>query len=102
MLREMSKDEAERTAKFYLCSDCWGHLIVSFKSIQLEDGSRETRHYVECSTPGCPCNGFVSKRFADMQEQKSRGELLEAKTALRQVGMIERKSEAEIMADLGF
>lgn len=88
--------DAEKLVRDCVCSDCWGDLITSYDRVERSSS-------VSCSTAGCPNHGVVSKRFVEKREQKSAGELLEAKTALTMAGVLRSgKSEKQLLADLGY
>jgi hypothetical protein len=79
-----------------VCSDCWGDLVGIY--------SPKTRmKRVQCSTENCPNHGVVSKKFVEKREQKSQGELIEAKTALKAAGVLRTtKTAQQILSELGF
>lgn len=93
MLQTDDLHAAQNKQKYYLCADCWGHLVVE----NAADG-----YLVHCTTDGCPCRGYVTKKFVERSEVQGRIELVEAKTALRQAGVLPKRSEKEILSELGF
>jgi hypothetical protein len=95
------QDEAEKDQKWNVCSDCWGHLVLDFKYVQVPDMERkQKRFYLHCMTIGCTCNGFVSKRYVEQSESRGHGEELAARTALRG-SFLPAKSDQVLLKELG-
>lgn len=94
---QVPRQEAERLKTHYVCSDCWGHLVLF--------PDPETRLIdVHCMTDDCPCNGFVTKGFIAQREQEQVLERMEARAALQ--GIVDwlepRRSVAQNLRELGF
>lgn len=93
---ELDPIEADKMTRDCVCSDCWGDLVGIYDP-------RTRMKTVRCSTENCPNHGVVSKRFVEKREQKSKGELLEARTALSAAGVIRSdKSAQQLLSELGF
>jgi len=68
MAVRMSRFEADRIVNHYACAHCWGHLNY-FATENPKVWS------VSCSTEGCPCLGFVSKKTIDIRISESYSDL---------------------------
>jgi DNA-directed RNA polymerase subunit RPC12/RpoP len=66
--------EAEKTVRDYVCSQCWGHLVI------VDDA--QTRNRVECSQ--CKGTTFHSKHFVRTQQAADRDRAYQA----RQLGAL--------------
>lgn len=93
----MGTVDAQETVRDYVCSACWGHLLMM-------DAGEHDSWIVEChnceDTPG-----FVTKRYAEERRSSSLGELREVRRMLRKIGALpaeERRSEQSILKDLGY
>jgi hypothetical protein len=93
---EIDPIDAEKMVRDCVCSDCWGDLTAKF--------NHQTRNSeVTCSTKDCPGHGVVSKRFVEKREQASRGEAMEARTALSRAGIVRtNKTAQQLLSELGF
>lgn len=90
--------EATRTVKHCVCADCWEPLIERY------DTTTRTST-VNCITPGCPCNGYITIRSADRQIAEGRALAAQARADLQAAGVLPapvRKTEAQLLAELGF
>jgi hypothetical protein len=96
-MKGVDPNDARRVAARYVCSDCFEGLNVWY------DWKTRTSE-VRCETPGCMCNGFIRLHTVETLEQKSLGELLDAKYLLRRAGAIAtpRIDTARVLAELGF
>ena len=73
----------EGVTRHFVCANCWGDLYSRWA-----DGRDDTGRYmteVKCSTPGCPCHGFVSKNFIERLETIARIERYTAYDDLREI-----------------
>ena len=96
MAESMSPDQAEKTVRDCLCSDCWGQLTAHY------DPKTRTST-VRCSTPGCPCHGYRSRSGVERQEADSRADAADARQALtRAMPWLPKPTEAKLLKDLGF
>jgi hypothetical protein len=86
---------AQRTVRDYCCAHCWGHL---------ERNPVEGGWQVFC--PNCgPDQGYVTRAYAEARRAESQAEKLEVTQLLTSLGVIPappKRSEAEIMQELGF
>lgn len=89
--------EAQETERDYVCSACWGHLL-------LRDAGEHDSWVVEChrceDTPG-----FVTKRYAEERRSNSRAELRDVRRMMRKIGALpaeKRGTESSILHDLGY
>lgn len=99
MAERMTYPEAQRTSRFCVCSDCWGHLV------EFEWDTESRTSEVRCTTENCPCNGFVSIRYVENRKAESLAELYDAKAALRDAipwMRAEKKAERQLLRELGF
>jgi len=71
---KLDRDQAGTAIESQLCSNCWGELTEQF----VEANVRE----VHCITEGCPCTGFVSRRYVERRMQEQINEMYEARHAL--------------------
>jgi hypothetical protein len=96
MPEQMSLEEAQKTQRNCVCSDCWGQMVAKYdKATQ--------KFVVSCSTDGCPCNGVVSRKWVEKQESESHANLLTARQALRaSLPKAAKKSESQLLAELAF
>ena len=95
---EMEYDQAVTIRRDCVCSDCYGQLVVHY------DG-KQRKHTITCGTTGCPCHGFVSRRWVERRIAENRAEAAEAKHVLEQaVPWMARpkKSADQILSELGF
>jgi hypothetical protein len=95
-MHQFDPDQAAQTVRDCLCSDCWGQLIARYDP--------KTRlSVVKCSTDGCSCNGFVSRKGVVRREAESGFELVQVKQALRNVlPQSLPEDEQAILKSLGF
>jgi transposase len=97
MPTQVPRPETERLKTHYVCSDCWGHLVL-FPDPQT--------HLIDvrCMTEGCPCSGYVTRGFTARREQEQVLERMEVRAALQ--GLVDwiepRRSVAQNLAELGF
>jgi len=99
--RVVDSAEVDDIPKNYLCTDCWGHLVVFFR--RAPDGNLFL--VVRCTTDDCPCSGFVSRHWVEKQEAKSMEEARTIKRNLQVAGVLpapEKKDPSQILAELGF
>ncbi len=95
MATQVPLDEALSIVRHNLCSDCYGQLI--------SHAVRGTRLFeITCTTEGCPCHGFVTRGYVDRAEAENRADLAEARHALRAAVPWAKKSEDQLMKELGF
>jgi hypothetical protein len=100
MAHIMNDELARDTAQKYVCSACYGHLLMFFEP------GRMTR--VECHRCGAETPGFVTARYANQRRSDSIGEAMEVKQMLRQIGMIVegqtsgKRTAQQVLDDLGF
>jgi len=91
MLQEITL--ALHTQNHYVCSDCWGPLIVRH--------GLDGRLHVVCSrcvvTPG-----FVTKEYVERRRSESHAELAEARRNLEAVIPQKKQTNEEILQELGF
>jgi len=52
--------------RYSLCANCWGDLHEEQTEEKTETGF--PIYMITCSTPGCPCHGFVSKHHIEYME----------------------------------
>lgn len=88
--------QAQKIARDYLCSRCWGPLLMTFDRDPDQTEIKCTRdesHY-----------GLVSKSFVERQRSTDHSNAVEAKFNLRQMGVIPKlaSNEEELLSDLGF
>lgn len=72
----------------YVCSICWGQLIDDGESVKCAN-------YPEHE-------GFVTRSYAETRKGESTIEAIEAKQVLRNAGILPRKSEEQLLKELGF
>lgn len=91
--------EGQTLERYYLCSDCWERLIM-----HPADGNQ--MRDVRCDTPGCTCNGFVSRRYVESEEARQITKKREVARALAGkldwIKPVERPSIAQALKELGF
>ena len=87
--------EAEKLVRDCVCSDCWEGLTARY-----DPATRMST--VSCETAGCECKGTVSKHYPERREAQARAELAEATVALTRAGVLPKKSEKQLLAELGF
>jgi hypothetical protein len=95
MAKTMLPDDARDTVSTCLCSDCWGQLVSRYDP-------KTRMSTVSCSTPGCPCNGVVSRKWVERQEGRLATEAAEARIALRGALPALPKGERKLLKELGF
>lgn len=99
MPTQVTRPEAEKLKTRYVCSDCWGHLV-------LFPDPKTRLVEARCMTEGCACSGYVTKAFAERRKQEQAGEYAEARASLR--GTLDwadpepRRSVAQTLQELGF
>jgi len=95
---KLDHEDAERTVRRYVCSDCFGHLVgVNDRASGKTD--------VRCTTEGCPCNGFVRKSTVELRRVEGAAEEREVRQVLTEAGLLPApapKSEKQILSELGF
>ena len=82
----------------YVCSDCWGHLVEF-----IDPKTRES--HIRCTTEGCECSGYVSKRFVERRQAESAAERIAAREALRDAVpwlKAPKKSTQQLLNELGY
>lgn len=98
MIEPMDLVLAGVTVRDYVCSNCWGPL----HKLPL---SQEDQWLVLCNACLDQTKGFVTRYYAESRRSDSHFELYEAKKMLQDAGILdrpERRTEAEILKDLGF
>jgi hypothetical protein len=96
MAESISPEQAEKTVRDCVCSDCWGQLTARYNP-------KTRTSTVRCSTPGCPCNGYRSRKGVEREEGEAVVNALEAKQALRSaMPWLPKKSETKLLAEMGF
>jgi len=99
MAERMTFPEAQRTIRRYLCSDCWDDLR------EFEYDSAMRTSVVRCSTENCLCNGYVTRRYVEIRQAESLGDLANARIVLRDaVPWIrgDAKTTTQLLKELGF
>jgi hypothetical protein len=95
MAKTMPPDDARDTVANYLCSDCWGQLVSHYDP--------KTRlSSVSCSTPGCTCEGFRTRKGVEREEARAAGDAVDARLALRGALPTLPKGERQLLKELGF
>jgi len=89
---------AEITIRDYVCSNCWGHLLM-FQSI-------EGQWRVECHRCRENTRGYVTKYYAQKRLGDSLGELIDIRPMLQDLGIVQNphkdKTVEELLTELGF
>ncbi len=67
---------AERMAKDFVCSVCFGSIAAGFDAESV---------WVVCRNPNCDGTGFVSKAYAQRRKTESRAEKWEAQNNLKDI-----------------
>lgn len=88
-----SQEKAIRTTRRYVCAGCYGPLIA-------EPVDSEGNYKISCPTCG-DGRGFVTRSFADGRRSDSVAEAADVRPMLRQIGVIQRKSEQQLLQELG-
>ncbi len=99
MAEMMNVSQAQRTIRRYVCSDCWEDL----REFEYDSATRTS--IVRCSTENCPCNGYVSRRYVEIRQAESFGELANARIVLRDaIPWIrgDAKTTTQLLKELGF
>ena len=68
--------------RYSLCANCWGDLHE--EQTEEKDKTGWPVHVIACSTPGCPCHGFVSKQHIEYAETVAKMERSAAYEALKE------------------
>ena len=89
----MPYERAVRFQKRYCCAGCWGHL-----NVYAVPESREVR--ISCGNCG-DGRGFVTKRYAEGRRQESKADAMDVHVTLTAVGILPRRSEAQLLKELG-
>ena len=74
-----------------VCSDCWEPVAYDRKT--------ET---VSCITEGCECRGIISIHSKEIQKSEQIIRLHQAQEALGITRQLSNKTEAQLLAELGF
>ncbi len=95
-IHEQEPDQATKTVRDCLCSDCWGQLAAHYNPVT-------HKSTVRCATPGCPCNGFRSRKGVERAEQAALADASEARQALaKAMPWLPKRKEADLLKGLGF
>lgn len=89
----MAAELALSTVRDYVCSNCWEQLIAipaEGHNLEVVCGTNQEHH------------GFVRRTFVMRRSNESRGELVEATMNLRKFIPMPKKSEKELLNELGF
>lgn len=95
---EMSPDQARETVLDCVCAACYGQLTSHYNP-------KTRTSTVTCATAGCETPGFVTRAWYHQQQAISLGEKAEAQQVLQKAVpwmAPAKKSEAEILKELGF
>lgn len=96
IVHELEPDQATKTKRDCVCSDCYGELIVRYDA-----KTRKSR--VTCGTAECPGNGFVTRSWVERAKAENRAQSAEARQVLSKAlpWIAPRKSEQQLLAELG-
>ena len=89
----MEPNLALTTVRDYVCSNCWEQLIAipaEGHNLEVVCGTKQEHH------------GFVRRTFIERRSNESHGELVEATMNLRKIIPMPKKSEKELLTELGF
>lgn len=87
---------ASRTARWYVCSRCWG---------DLQERPTAEGVYVECVNCGEETYGYVTRHWIDRKRMEDKFEALEVTRMLQRIGVLpkpERKPVGQNLKELGF
>jgi hypothetical protein len=97
MTDPLSLDLAQVTVRDYVCSTCWGHLLM-----YPADGDKWNVLCHKCMTN---TKGYVTRVFAQLRIDESRMERVEVERTLKEIGVMEKgekRTEEQILKELGF
>ena len=88
--------EAQRLTMHYVCSSCWGRLILKFADDRM--------YTVECGKCGEDTRGYVTKSYVDQRRNESACEKSEAVSVLRELGILEKPDTTpeQLLDELGY
>lgn len=87
---------ASRTARWYVCSRCWG---------DLQERSAVDGVYVECVNCGEETFGYVTRHWIERKRMEDKFEALEVTRMLQRIGVLakpKRKTVSQNLKELGF
>lgn len=97
MTEVLDDGAASLTLRDYVCAVCWSELDKS-----PAPGRMWT---VQCSKYGDEHQGFVTKTYVELRQQRSHLDCVEATRTLQKVGILPtppRKSERQLLEELGY
>ena len=105
--RVVRAEEAGGIIRTYVCSNCWDPLVEYPAPPDMEEDLAPGEHYsiLRCATEGCPCRGFVSRRWIEREEVQRRAEAREKRKILQEIGIVPKpgkKTPERLLAELGF
>jgi hypothetical protein len=84
--------EAQKFASLYRCAVCWSHLEID------QDNNVFCARYPEDHKDA----GYVTANYVERRRGESGSEAIEAKSVLRRVGILPKKSVEKLLDELGF
>lgn len=92
----MEPDQAAKTRRDCVCSDCYGELIVRYDP-------RARKSAVTCGTPGCACHGFVTRSWVEKAKAQNRAQAAEARRVLSNAlpWIAPKKTVGQLLKELG-
>ena len=98
MIEPLSDHLIDLTLRDYVCSNCWGHLILN--------SAEGNKWLVLCHRCGEETKGYVTRYFAESRRSESHGEKSETRILLQSMGIIPNelsgKTVEELLAEMGF